>query len=48
MKTTTKAGKNQKISRKVQESVEAIQIINFSLKTLSLIHSKSSPSHCEL
>ena len=30
---TTKAGKNQKICRKVQESVEAILIKNFSLKT---------------
>ena len=29
MKTTIKAGKNQEVSRKVQESVEAIQIISF-------------------
>ena len=38
MKTTTNAGKNQKISRKVQEdSVEAIKTIRFSRKNLSLI-----------
>ena len=38
MKTTTKTGKNQKFSRKVpEEIVEAIQIINSSLKILSLI-----------
>ena len=35
METTTNTGKNQKFSRQVrEESVEAIQTISFSLKTL--------------
>ena len=33
LKTTTTEGKNQKFSRKVQGSEEAIQSINFSAKT---------------
>ena len=39
METTTNTGKNQKFNRKVrQESVEAIQTISSSLKTLTMIH----------
>ena len=38
MKTTTKAGRNQEFSRKVQESVEAIETISFSPIYLTMIH----------
>ena len=49
MKTTTNTGKNQKFSEKVQEeSVEAIQIIGFSPRTLAMIHWTSSLSQWDL
>ena len=39
MKTTTNAGKNAQIEAKVREEcVEAIQTVNFSLKTSYVIH----------
>ena len=49
MKATTKTGKNQKVIRKVREiSVEAIQAISFSLKTLSVTFCTYSLSQWEL
>ena len=49
MKTTHQTGKNQKFSRKVlEESVQDNWTINFTLKTLSVIHLASSLSQWEL
>ena len=43
LRTTTHTGKNQKISKKLQEdSVEALKSIRFSLKNLSMINWMSS------
>ena len=48
MRTTTKAGKNHEVSRKVKERVETIETNNFSLKPLCMIHRAYSLSDWEL